>query len=264
MGAIILFVAMLAVVVVWWLSTQRLAAKPWLEEGPIGSSPALAHCLCRQRRSDYSGVRLTGRIAGFFEEVPAFVGAEQGADVAQGGPERLERARRRLAQERFDLGERHLDWVQIRRVLREEQEPGAARLERRCGAGALVDREIVRDHDVAGPKGRGELGLDIGVECRAVHGAIHHPRGGEPITPERSDEGLGAPAAERRRGAQALSATAAPTQPRHLRVNRGLVDEHQTCRLKPHAGLTLVDPLPSSLPDIGAFALRRHQLFFYR
>src|SRR3954453_11220884 len=32
----------------------------------------------------YSGVRLTGRIAGFFEEVPAFVGAEQGADVAQG------------------------------------------------------------------------------------------------------------------------------------------------------------------------------------
>src|SRR3954465_16066844 len=58
----------------------------------------------------YSGVRLTRRIAGFFEEVPAFVGAEQGADVAQGGPERLERARGRLAQERFELGERHLDW----------------------------------------------------------------------------------------------------------------------------------------------------------
>src|SRR3954471_4809006 len=44
----------------------------------------------------YSGVRLTRRIAGFFEEVPAFVGAEQSADVAQGGPERLERARGRL------------------------------------------------------------------------------------------------------------------------------------------------------------------------
>src|SRR3954462_12952128 len=211
----------------------------------------------------YSGVRLTGRITGFFEEVPAFVGAEQGADVAQGGPERLERARSRAAQERFDLGERHLDGVQIGRVLREEQEPGAPRLERLCGAGALVDREIVRDHDVAGPKGRGELGLDIGVERRAIHGAIHHPRGGEPVTPECSDEGLSAPAAERRRSAQALSATAAPAQPRHLGVDRGLVDEHQACRLKPHAGLTPFDPLPSSLPDIGAFALRRHQLFFY-
>src|SRR5215203_1689220 len=39
MGVIILFVAMLAVVVVWWLSTQRLTAKPWLEEGPIGEFP---------------------------------------------------------------------------------------------------------------------------------------------------------------------------------------------------------------------------------
>ena len=39
MGAIILFIAMLSVVVVWWLSTQRLAAKPWLEEGPIGEFP---------------------------------------------------------------------------------------------------------------------------------------------------------------------------------------------------------------------------------
>src|SRR5215213_4069219 len=36
MGVIVLFVAMLAVVVVWWLYTQRLTAKPWLEEGPIG------------------------------------------------------------------------------------------------------------------------------------------------------------------------------------------------------------------------------------
>src|SRR3954451_21165673 len=98
----------------------------------------------------YSGVRLTGRIAGFSEEVPAFVGAEQGADVAQGGPERLERARccaalLRVAaprccaaQVRLQLGERHLDWVQIGRVLREEQEPGAPRLERLCCAGAFV------------------------------------------------------------------------------------------------------------------------------
>src|SRR4051812_42336139 len=34
------------------------------------------------------------------------------------------------------------------------------RLERLGSAGALVDREIVRNHDIAGPKGRSELGLD--------------------------------------------------------------------------------------------------------
>jgi hypothetical protein len=132
-----------------------------------------------------------------------------------------------------------------------------------CGPRALVDREIVRDHDIAAPKGRGKLGLDIGVERGPIHGAVHHPGRAEPVTPERGDEGLGAPAAERRRGAQALSATAAPAQPRHLRVDRRLVDEHQARRLKPHPGLTLVDPLPSSLTHVGAFALRGHQLFFY-
>jgi cytochrome c oxidase subunit 3 len=32
-SAIILFMAVIAVIVGWWLSQQRLAAKPWLEEG---------------------------------------------------------------------------------------------------------------------------------------------------------------------------------------------------------------------------------------
>ena len=36
MSAIILFIAVIAVIAGWWLSGQRLAAKPWLEEGPIG------------------------------------------------------------------------------------------------------------------------------------------------------------------------------------------------------------------------------------
>jgi cytochrome c oxidase subunit 3 len=36
MGAIILFLAVIATIIGWWLSHQRLTAKPWLEEGPIG------------------------------------------------------------------------------------------------------------------------------------------------------------------------------------------------------------------------------------
>jgi cytochrome c oxidase subunit III len=38
-SAIILFLAVIAVIVGWWLSQQRLTAKPWLEEGPIGEFP---------------------------------------------------------------------------------------------------------------------------------------------------------------------------------------------------------------------------------
>ena len=39
MSAIILFMAGIAAIAGWWLSQQRLAAKPWLEEGPIDDFP---------------------------------------------------------------------------------------------------------------------------------------------------------------------------------------------------------------------------------
>src|SRR5918993_617535 len=39
MGIVILLIAGLAGVVFWWLSTQRLGSKPWLEQGAIGEFP---------------------------------------------------------------------------------------------------------------------------------------------------------------------------------------------------------------------------------
>lgn len=39
MGSILLFLAVVGVIVAWWLSRQRLMAKPWLEEGAIGEVP---------------------------------------------------------------------------------------------------------------------------------------------------------------------------------------------------------------------------------
>jgi cytochrome c oxidase subunit 3 len=38
-SAIILFMGVIAVIAGWWLSQQRLTAKPWLEEGPIDDFP---------------------------------------------------------------------------------------------------------------------------------------------------------------------------------------------------------------------------------
>lgn len=39
MSAIVLFMAVIAVIAGWWLSQQRLTAKPWLEEGVLGDFP---------------------------------------------------------------------------------------------------------------------------------------------------------------------------------------------------------------------------------
>jgi len=38
-SAIILFLGVIAVIAGWWLSGQRLTAKPWLEEGPVDNYP---------------------------------------------------------------------------------------------------------------------------------------------------------------------------------------------------------------------------------
>ena len=39
MSAIVLFMAVIAVIAGWWLSQQRLMAKPWLEEGSVSEFP---------------------------------------------------------------------------------------------------------------------------------------------------------------------------------------------------------------------------------
>jgi cytochrome c oxidase subunit 3 len=40
MAAILLFIAVIGVIVAWWLARQRLMSKPWLEQGVIGEAPA--------------------------------------------------------------------------------------------------------------------------------------------------------------------------------------------------------------------------------
>ncbi|MGB8839498.1 MAG: cytochrome c oxidase subunit 3 [Aliidongia sp.] len=39
MGALILFFGVIAAIIAWWASQQRLAAKPWLEQGLLGEFP---------------------------------------------------------------------------------------------------------------------------------------------------------------------------------------------------------------------------------
>jgi cytochrome c oxidase subunit 3 len=39
-SAVVLFLSVIAAIAGWWLARQRLAAKPWLEEGVIGDVPA--------------------------------------------------------------------------------------------------------------------------------------------------------------------------------------------------------------------------------
>ena len=52
MSVVILFLAVVGRSPGWWLSQQRLTAKPWLEEGPLGDCPGSDAVLaaCREDR----------------------------------------------------------------------------------------------------------------------------------------------------------------------------------------------------------------------
>ncbi len=84
-------------------------------------------------RTACSGERLIWRTAGGFELVPALVWRVEGADVADGLPESFDESGADTSQMDLERGESQFDGVQVGRVWRQEQEPGAALLQDRGG-----------------------------------------------------------------------------------------------------------------------------------
>ena len=198
------------------------------------------------------------------EEVPAFSGIEQAADVADGAPERVVGPGACCAQMGFELGEGHLDGIEVGRIGWEKQEPGTSRLQRRGGLGGLVHLQVVEDDDVACLQGGSELRLDVDVEGGPIHCAFEEPWGRQPMATQGGNEGLGVPVAERGRTGQPLALRGPAPQPGQLGGGRCLVDEGEAVRHGTHDRLALIDPHVAELGDVGACALLGQQGFFYR
>ena len=176
-----------------------------------------------------------------------------------------------LSQERLELGESLLDRIEIGRVFRQEQEPGAALGQCLRRPRAFVNVQIISanevrrgDDDIAPPEAWGELGADIAVECGTIHGSLDDPGGNKLMAAQAGDEGLRLPLAERSVGDEPFSLQAASAQGRHVGLDAGLVDEDQPCRLTAHERLAAVAPRPADRLDVSTFFLRRQQRFFYR
>lgn len=164
---------------------------------------------------------------------------------------------------RLEFGESHLDRIEIRTVGREEEEPGSALFDDLMRFLALVARQVVEDHDVAGIECRRELGLDIDLEDLSRHRPVDDPGGGQAVAAQAGNEGLCLPVAERCTSLEPLTVKRPATQPCQLRRGRRLIDEDQPVGLLTHARLTMQPPSAARFADIIAPALRRQQLFFY-
>ena len=159
----------------------------------------------------------------------------------------------------LDLGEGLLDRIEVGRVLRQEEQPGAGRPERLANRLGLVTAEIVHDDDVARLQGGDEELFDIGPEAGAVDRTFEHAGRGKLLAAQGGEEGHGVPAALGRKAPQAPALRPPAPKWRHVGSNPGLIDKDQAMRIEPVLpGL----PAPAMARHIGPPLLKREQAFF--
>src|SRR5262249_29148814 len=118
--------------------------------------------------------------------------------------------------------------VEVWRIARQAEQPGAARLDGRAHACDLVRAEIVQDHDVAGPQRRCEHLLDIGAEPFAVDRSIDDEGSSEPIAAQAGNESHRLPMTVGDGADEALASRTAAIAAYHVGGDPGLVDEDET------------------------------------
>jgi hypothetical protein len=164
-----------------------------------------------------------------------------------------------LAQAVFELGEEHLDRVEVRRVLGQEEELGTGGPESLTDGAAPMGSEIVHDDDVAWSQGRDEDLVDVLAEGLAIDRALDEPRRLDAIMPKGSEEGHGRPAAMWHLRREALATRAPAAQRRHIGLGPGLVDEDETGGIDP---ILVGLPLLASSRHVGTIALAGDQRLF--
>jgi hypothetical protein len=193
------------------------------------------------------------------EAVGAFLGCEGIEQLSNSVPEGIPGSLCGLAQESLELGEDHLDGIEIRRIGRQVDELGAPRLDGLANAFDFVGWQVV-DHDhVAFGQAWGQHLLDISEEGLPIHWSIENQGRDKAIKAQSGSEGGSLPMAEGRLADQSLSLTASTTDADHLGRGPGLVDEDQLAGIKPC--LAGFEALPG-LGDVGPILLGRVQRFF--
>ena len=159
------------------------------------------------------------------DEIPAFVwraqlqrDRDEVADVFEG-------ARARGAHERFQLGKRELDRIEIRTIGRQELQTRAAPFHGRAHLWLFVWREIVEDDHIAGLERRREDLLHIRQERRVIHRAVKDRRRVKAGEAQRDDDGVGLPVTAGRVIAQPRAARAATIAAQQIRRDPALVEK---------------------------------------
>ena len=146
-------------------------------------------------------------------------------DVADSSADGVDAPCGGTSREGLDLCEQHFDWIEVRRVGREEARFCASRLDGRAGFGVLVNVEVVTDDDIALAEGGRECPLDPDDEGIAVHWTGDQHGRDDAVATQSGDEGVVLPMAMRHGANTGFSPFRPTPQPRHLGVESAFVDE---------------------------------------
>src|SRR5215204_4282919 len=138
----------------------------------------------------------------------------------------------RLAEECFDCAERHLDGIEIGRVLRQVAKCRPCPLDRLANAGTFVKIEMVHDDDIAAPERGSQALFDIGQEHLSCHGTFDHHRSDHLVVTQGGHEGDRFPNPAWGAADQLDAAWAATIEPHHIRGDRSLIDKDQPGGIK--------------------------------
>ena len=157
-----------------------------------------------------------------------------------------------LSEQRLELREGHLDRVEIGRIGRQRQHPGAALAHQFGGALAFVEGDIVVDDNIARRQFGRELSFDIQFEARHVHRRIDDPWCDHAMAAQAGNEGLRLPPAERRLRPITLTLGRPAGALGQAGVCRRLIDEDQALQGVVEEWLAPRDPERALLVDVRA------------
>ena len=102
------------------------------------------------------------------------------------------------------LREGLFDWIEVRRIGRQEEELGLGGADGGANGAAFMASEVVHDDNVARREDREENLLDISAEACAIDWSVDDAGRGEPVATQRRQESERPPFAERRFGDERL------------------------------------------------------------
>ena len=144
-----------------------------------------------------------------------------------GRPQVGQRTRGDRPQVRFEFRKDLFDRIEVRAVGGQIAHLGARRLDRLAHPGHFMAGEIVQDDAVARAEGGSENLFDIGHEAGAIERPVEDGGGGELVGAERRKERRRVPMSMGDFGDEAGPAPTAAIAPRHLCLERGLVQEDE-------------------------------------